>query len=704
MALQIHPSVGVARLGNSPINAVPSPVIAVSPNDPSNICLSPDTIGGLPFNGDGNGPIVKFKDDAGRIKRQGQLFRVFKDNGIDELTLDSPEVASMEWTVHLANKKAAWYQYSELQGNLLYGQENSYQNQNIPFRNPEMVTEAQRQTLIVDPGPRTISGRDSSVGFDKDNVPAGYPAQYPPDTVTYGVAVKTLGALWTDKSGRLIVLGGSGCAGGNLPLTSYGGSSTWHDDISDGPVYCTITFNDGSPAVSLSAWVIVGSPDFAPEIVNISTLSDTMFDVGVRNLNLVPQMYNNGIWNPQFKANYYRDIFPIIDRMGRYQWVSNVQPMQAAVNGPFDYADPSPENKTNRMNFYNLFRQNDAEPPVKGNSSGQSYPQEQLFSSEETGKMFPMMPLNSGSNSVSNTNIMKFMALDETQLFLLAQWAEGNFDNNRDYLPYPVHPLDAGSVGNCVGLPMCPGIEVTWSLQNPVLYAAPYVIQQYKDEAWYQANGLTPSRDECEGGGCEPGDLTKRMACPWQADFFQCTVQYINFTDIYANKATLPDGSKAPLPPSYYSYWWPPQSPWDVLVGEFTAEGQAATHVPPGEQMNYARGINSFVQMVEYWYALGFLRDKNANAENGYPFIVETERNNDLFTYKEIHIGQISGNVQDWDTTLPVFYIEPDKGKVKKRSLLAANMVEHMEEAAFKAIETLTGAATLPRSGSRSRR
>ncbi|MNQ93325.1 L-lysine 6-oxidase [compost metagenome] len=102
MALQIHPSVGVARLGNSPINAVPSPVIAVSPNDPSNICLSPDTIGGLPFNGDGNGPIVKFKDDAGRIKRQGQLFRVFK-------------------------------------------------------------------TLIVDSGSRTISGRDSSVGFDKDN-------------------------------------------------------------------------------------------------------------------------------------------------------------------------------------------------------------------------------------------------------------------------------------------------------------------------------------------------------------------------------------------------------------------------------------------------------------------------------------------------------------------------------------------------------
>lgn len=698
MSLQIHPSVGVARLGNSPLSPETGPPIVVSPTNPASICLSPDHIGGLPFNGNGKGPIVKFKDDAGRIKRQGQLFKVFKENGIDELNLDSPEVASIKWTVHLANKKAAWYQYSELQGNLLYGPNNSYKNQGIKFRNPDVISEHLRRELIVDPGPRTISGRNLSIDFDALNVPEGYRAHFPSPTVKYGTPVKTLGALWTDEAGRLIVLGGSGCAGGNEPLTSYGGSNTWHDDISDGPVYCTVTFNNGAAPVSLSAWVIVGSPDFAPEIVNISTLSDTMFDVAVRNFNLVPKMYNNGAWVPQFKANYYRDIFPIIDRMGRYQWVSNVQPMQAAVNGPFDYADPSPENKTNRQNFYALFRQNDTQPPVEG-STGVPYPQEQLFTSEETGKQFPMMPLNSGSNSVSNTNIMKFMALDETQLFLLGQWAEGNFDNNRDYTPYPVHPLDAGSVGNCVGLPMCPGIEVTWSMQNPVVYAAPYVIQQYKDENWYKVNGLTPSRDECEGGGCEPGDLTKRMACPWQADFFQCTVQYINFTETNMNKL-----SGAPLPPSYYSYWWPPQSPWDVLVGEFTADGQAATHVPPGEQMNYARGINSFVQMVEFWYALGFLRDKNADAKNGYPYIVETERNNALFTYKEIHIAQISGNEQDWDTTLPVFYIEPDKAKIKQRSQLAANMVAHMEEQAFKAIETLAGVSKLPRSGSRSRR
>lgn len=703
MTLKIHPSVGVARLGNSPATNSPSPVIAVSPTDPARICLSPDTIGGLPYDGYGKAPVDTFKDDAGRIKKQGQLFKVFDDNG-DELTLDSPGVATIEWTVHLANKKAAWYQYSELKGNLLYGPQNSYRHWGVPFRNPEKESEAERQTLIIDPGPRTVSGRNVAIDFDKDNVPSGYPSQYPPDSVQYGLAVKSLGTLWTDNQGRLIVLGGSGCAGGNEPLTSYGGSSTWHDDISDGPVYCTVTFKDARPTTKVSAWVIVGSPDFAPEIVNISTLSDTMFDVGVRDFNLVPEIYSNGAWNTAFVANYQRDIFPIIDRMSRYQWVSNVQPMQAAANAHFDYSDSSPANKTNRENFYALFRQNDAQPPVEGQNPGAQYPQEQLFTSQDKGKMFPMMPLNSGSNSVSNVNIMKFMALNETQLFLLKQWADGKFNNDTSYTPYPVHPLDAASVGNCVGLPMCPGIEVTWSMQNPEVYDAPYVIKQYKDELWYHENGLTPSRDECEGGGCEPGDLTKRMACPWQADFFQCTIQYVNFTDTYTNKVTLQDGTTMPKPPSYYTYWWPPQSPWDVLVGEFTAEGQAETHVPPGQQMNYARGINSFVQMVEFWYALGFLRDLNADANNGYPYIVETERNNDLFTYKEIHIGQISGNVQDWDTTLPVFYIEPNKEKVSQRSVMAAAMVEHMEEVSFKAIDTLLSTSSRPRSGTRSRR
>ena len=678
MGLSIHPSVGVARLGNSH----------------GQFYLAPDKIGGLPFEADqhGNqlGTINNFKDAAGLVRRQGQPFKIYQD-GV-ELTLDSPNVESIEWTVHLANKKAAWYQYSELQGNLLYPN-NSYAENDVPFRNDSIKGETERQKLIIDPGPRVISGRQQFVSFEEGTppVPASYPTSYSPQNPEYGTGVETLGELVTDDQGRLVVLGGYGNAGGDEPLTSYGGSDTWHDDISDGPVYCTVTLTGGQ-VVELQAWCIVGSPDFAPEIVNISTLSDTMFDVGVRCFDLVPDMCENGTFKDSYQANFQRDILPIIQRIGAYQWVSNVQSMMAFTSNIFDFSDKSASNRANRENYFSYFRA----PDDKQNTSPDQ-PQQQLMK-ESGSDFFPMMPLNSGSNSVSNQTIEKFLALNETQYFLLGQWAKGEFDADPSYTPYPINSMDEASVGNCVGLPMCPGIEVTWSMQNDQIYTAPYVIHDQMGKGGYDTTGLTPSRDECEGGGCQPGDLTKRMACPWQADFFQCTIQYVNFTDPAVNKV---DGT--PLPPTYYTYWWPPQSPWDVLTGEMTAAGQAASHLPAGQQMNYARGINSFVQMVENWYALAFIRNANSG-DTGYPYFTEVERTNEVFSYQSVGVGTITGNDEDNETTIPVFYVESDTDKVAAKGLRATKLMAALERRAFKKIKVHPDGLGMPRSGTRTRR
>ena len=75
----LGPSIGVARVGNSP----------------DSFYLAPDRIGGLPFecgpHGDvllRNGapvPVRRFKDEDGRVRRQAALFRVFR---IDE---DNPQ-------------------------------------------------------------------------------------------------------------------------------------------------------------------------------------------------------------------------------------------------------------------------------------------------------------------------------------------------------------------------------------------------------------------------------------------------------------------------------------------------------------------------------------------------------------------------------------------------------------------------------------
>lgn len=637
----LSPSVGVGRLGNST----------------TDFYLTPPEIGALPLECDANGnptgvPFSSFKDSLGRVKRQAQPFKIFRTQdgtSYEEVTLATSGVQSIEWTVHLANKKAAWYQFSELQGNLLLGEGNSYANQNVSLRNATVTDPTARQKLIIDPGPRTLSGANQSVEVSRDTIPSNYPfGSFPNSSPKYGWPVNSLGTLMTDSEGRLLVLGAYGRAGGDEPISSYGGADTWYDDIADGPVYCNVTFADGS-SQTLYAWVACCSPDFAPEIVNISTLDDTMFDVAVRYFNLMPEMYEYNGYNQNFVANFQRDILPIIQRISRYQWVSNVQSMSAFCSHIFDYGDPSLTNAYNREQYFSYFRN-----PTIYTQSGTIEGQSKTLWSEDN---IPLMPLNSGSNSVNNVDIEKFLTLNQTQYFLLSQWAAGNFVNDPNYTPYPKPLGTAEVVGNCVGLPMCPGIEVTWSMQNPATYAGPYMIGQYGNEGTYQQNGLTPSRDETAQGGCEPGDLTKRMAIPWQADFFNCTIQYINFTNPEINKQ-----NGTPLPPSYYAYWWPPQAPWDVLTGDLTAEAQALAHTPAGLQVNYARGINSYVQMITEWSYLGFIRNQNAGqANNTFPYLVETERLHGMFEYQDVPVSQISGNPDDSETTVPVWYSRPQQ-------------------------------------------
>lgn len=707
----IYPSIGVARVGNS--------IHLLGPTKEVNFYLAPNEIGGLPIDCDRNGnelyhPFITFKDQVGMVKRQAQKFRVYRkyqQGKEEEVTLRTEGVESIKWTVHLANKKASWYQYSEYKGNLLFGEKNSYKAQEVPKRNKDSNEE--RQKLIIDPGPRTIWGRNKSEEIDRNSIPKDYnKGSFPPDRVTFGYPINSLGTLKTDNEGRLLVLGGYGKSGGDKELSSYGGADTWYDDISDGSVTCEITFNNGETH-QLEAWVIVGPPKFAPELVNISTWDDTMFDVGVRNFHFVPDMYNYDTkqWNDNFKANYQRDILPIIQRISGYHWVANVQSMIAFSSNIFDFSDPSKENKPNRQKYFSYFRK--PEPP--DHSKFPDSRQTTLFSGEKVPPeppYVPMMPLNSGSNSVSNYNIEKFLALTETQYFLLQQWAEGKFENNPASAYEKVDKRNRASIGNVVGLPQSPGIEVTWTTQNSKIYAKPYEIKQ-REGYDYQKEGLSPDRDECEAGdGCEPGDLTKRMAIPWQADFFNCSIQNINFTDPNVNK----DDQKVPVPPTYYAYWWPPQAPWDVLGGDLTVHAQNISHIPAGLQVNYIRGVNSYQQMVNKgWSYLGFIRNQNTEQDYGqkFPYMVETERDHDMFDYKAVPVSEISGNPDDKGTDIPVFYLKTVPKQQSELNRRLENLKKEVnneilkkiedEEKIFKEIKVVEEERQIPRSGTRVR-
>lgn len=657
----VHPAVGVARLGNSP----------------DSFYLEPETIGGLPVECTRDGvPLMKngkpvftqqFKDDDGRIRRQAAQFRVFAFDSNDpsdpgrEITLDDPAVESIEWTVHLANKKAAWYNNDEFIGCVYLAGDPHIEHDNPSnyypdptkdgtLRNQNIEGEAKRRSeLILDYGPRTVTRANRSAKFNRDNIPSNYkkPGLPPIDEKHKRVPyqIHSLGEAKLAPNGRLVVLGGFGKAGGQEPIATYTGQDTWFDDISDGPVWCRLKLKGQAEPIVLTAWALVGSPKYAPQLRNISTLDDLMFDVGVRYYDLVPDLYANGSYNPRFKASFERDIEPIFERIADYIWVANVPSMVAFTSPRFNPRDNSPANAKNRETYFSYFR----------NSMGNelSRPHQELFKNG-----VPMMPLNSGSNSVTNQDQDKFMGLTRTQYFLMGQWAKGLFTSGEyEEWPNSVHPLDRASAGNCVGHPMSPGIETTWTMRNPVIYAEPYRIKIYKDEAWYRENGLTPSADETgtwyakygpkniqppawlnAQDGCEPGDLTKRMSGPWMSDFYQCSVEYVNFSEPDTPNTT--EITEIPTPPTYYTYWWPPQAPMHVITGEMTQEEQNVAGVPAGFSVYYTRGANNIGNLVVAWSYMGFIVNQNDAPEGReYPYFVEKERNNDKFVPVAVAAG-----------------------------------------------------------------
>lgn len=707
----IHPSIGIARIGNSsqfylsPIDIGKRP-IECDQQTGDELCLkNGKKIEWYKIPKEERNPayVKKFKDAEKKVKRQAAKFRIYKPNPnkpeelIEVDLTKEPNIKKVTWKVHLANKKSAWYHFDQYSGNLMIGPGNKYKEDGK--RNPDITDPKIRRQLIIDFGPRELSSPCLKLTFDMNTV-QDYPATLPwhqldcPPKI--GKPVQYLGAIITDSKMNLLVLGGRGNAGGDEPYSTFAGGDGWYDDVSDGPVLCELQLADGPPQI-LTAWVIVAPPKFAPELVNITTLDDTMFDVSVRHLKAAPQIYDkenpkyvheddgHGLykgWNPDFIVSYERDIKPIIDRIGHYRWVANVPSMMDFCNPSFDLTDNSKENEQNRKTYFEYFRTAVDNDWDVGDQS------KTLFSDGNNYiEGIPLMPLNAGSNAVSNKILNKFVALSKTQYFFLKQWSDGKFTKGKAPDLLGMIPLDHADVGNSVGLPMCPGVEVTWSVKNPAIYEKPYHIkhkpkdlENYFKE--YCEKGLNPDRDETapeeSPDGCEPGDLTKRMAIPWTSDLFECNIQRINFTDEDKNL----DKDQLEKAPTYLSYWWPPQSPWDVILGvtdptedeeeidemerkKRVIEELKDAGVPAGQQVNYIRGINTHMEMVRGWWHLGFILNQNEGKDREkYPYFVEKERNHKAFKVVSLATGD-KGNIGDVKEArfIAAFYLKEEDEK-----------------------------------------
>lgn len=551
-----------------------------------------------------------------RIKRQAARFRIYgydaAGNVVREITAAE---ATITWTAHLVNSKAEWDRFEGRAGEELpIGQRRArtaWRNRDI--RGDENRTDEEaRKALIIDPGPRTVSGPDQVASFT-GGLFMGSPVP--------------LGDLRTDASGRLLILGGFGRSGASEPgrrITNYANNDRWFDDVSDGPVTAAVKLADGRSLDVRPAWVIVAPPDFAPAITNVVTLYDVIAELSV----------GLGHPAPPARPSFTQHVYPLLSRAVQMSWVQAIanagHGQGAAGAGHFlanlaVLASNLPEHQQARERVFARVRN----PSLTGDEA----------KAQATSLFMP--PLSGDDGDATRDAPGTWLALTRTHYDVLQKWARGDFEADWTGAPAPsgvITPegLDRAALEACAGGAFYPGIEGGWMLRNKGYYSEPF---------------------RFDHGKVSPGDVTKRMACPWQADFFECQL-----------------------------HWWPAQRPDDVMtlddydrirsierqlantdLGDTEADRVVRETLTQErarlqrERKPWARTLPASSpdgdnEMARQWYRLGFVVDRDKNGEpfliDGAPAYVETE----TVKYEGLGWGEYFyylANIEDYPDFLP---------------------------------------------------
>ncbi len=490
---KIHPGIGIARVGNSPKD--------------DGYFIGPEVL-------EPNPTREGFSRDGGALKRQAARFRIYGYNAAGEVVSElTSQNASITWTVHLANKKAQWYQFAAA---LDIPQSKDL---SCPRRNP-LVVGQDRKNLAIDPKARTITGKnskgDDTYRFDGASI--------------FGERV-SLGELRTDENGRLLVLGGMGRSAspeglpilkykpdGSIDAGSFNNADGWFDDTSDGPVDATVVI-DGEEKPVESAWVVVAPPNYAPDVIGWRTLYDLLVDTYV---NAKP---------PLLKAptttSFTDDILPLLYRLGNLQWVNKGFADQYGYGGKTSLCDPKVLAELADKTHSDLRKQIYGEFRLPGTHDADQWGWPMLY-----GDSF---------GEVEDASSNHFTVPDLSAAHL-KNWVNGNFQS--DYEPnlpkkrsieqvvIEKQPamLDRAALHFCLADAFHPGCEMTWPMRNASLYRAPFRIKRRMDALDPDYGPSLTGEIALKQGGPlyeqGPGDLTRWMALPWQGDTAFCRSGY----------------------------------------------------------------------------------------------------------------------------------------------------------------------------------
>jgi hypothetical protein len=565
---EIHPAIGIARLGSSDPGPGEYYFFGPEPNcsdaayadkaskyDPAQSAVR--------FETDGKATVRDYRvGDA--LKRQAARFRIFEcERNTDGTLVESSEIDYdkyiVEWTVHLANRKSGAFRFADRDGPDIEVQEPKVKAR----RNERDLDnkELQLNELVINPGPRTVSGRNGST----DPVTGAF----------LGISGIELAQLKTDGKGRLIVIGPRGASDSpyGYPLADFADNDYWYDNTSDGPVLAKVWVKnpDGSKGALKSvtnAWAIVAPFDFVPELDSFVTLHDICWQAWCDQKNVPP---------PAPGTTYYQThVLKLLERVRNYRWL-NGGSMRAETQdrhvswrkgNPTAAKLEDPADETGRLYRKMLLAH---------------IPDPSRVDKDKRQVLMPRLHADEPYADNVHETASRVLLLTAVQYAHLRNWAEDQFkagaDPARECL---AAALDRVALQACSGGAFYPGMEAPRIMREPGIYdSAPFRLRARLDA---QGNPEDPSAwgpDTPVDEGLLPGQVTEGLAVPWQADFYACQMERDNA-------------------------WWPATRPDHVFI----KEPERAVDSQSEEVYRWDEGVETYRDMVDSWHRLGIVRKK----------------------------------------------------------------------------------------------
>ncbi len=239
----IHPAIGVARVGNSPAEYFIGPEVT----DPA-----PEKPG-------------FYRDAAGALEAPGRAvphLRVQRRRR-GRRRANRRTRPTIRWTVHVANRKAAWYQWHD----------GAWTSPRRPAARSR--GEMPRSPATSARGWSSMAGRSRSAGRTRRGLRTSSAESSWASTSTSARSGRTKRGGYCSWAAAVCPRRRPGARSTTRPIrTAFINADGWYDDMSDGPVTAEVTI-EGRPIPVESAWVRDGPAELRPERPRASARSTT---------------------------------------------------------------------------------------------------------------------------------------------------------------------------------------------------------------------------------------------------------------------------------------------------------------------------------------------------------------------------------------------------------------------------------------------